>query len=1416
MYVFEVKNPTSFGNPLVVPYYRDDECFDDGTGNDPVDRPFPGRPSRDVYPAGTPCSERQGAFGSHGVHYFFTHDSDNAFVLGKPNNEIDGQWWQIMVPTETPKNVGAEHANVVRVPVQTVVTPRPGTGGGGEATVSPGERGLLQVVMDFIASAMAAPLDAFNYLVAGINGLLIGNDNASVLAVAADVAAGNADGAEEDANSLINGLNPTTGTVMAGVGVADMTPDVGYGAGQYSDINTGVFEGLAGGDMDPYINSKKQQKSYGVQSRLTARAIVIEGSNGKSIVLLKSDNYLAQDNLLRRVGQILAEKGSSIGYDQILHHVSHAHSTSYYSGSPAVAAFQDAFDPRFFEFQARKLAQAILLAEADLQPAKMGATTVRHKIFKGQIVGPDTADDGTPAGYPNEYGDLGLVVMRLQNATSGEPIAVWVNWGEHPEGLDGLDLHSGDFVPFLERFVEREIGVPLVFSQGDVGSAEKSGNDQQRLRDDGTVCNDNDPVGETCPTGEGSWRDWNHKGYVQNERNVRFLADAVVKGWNAIGVETGTNTFLGGDPKANNYIAEVQIPLSSNFPVDFRNAWVPGPLSHPYPAVANCRSETTVAGDVGVAPGVPDCIRGGVPGENPVNNQLSMLVALMKAEGVPVPEHYDAPSFGALEENNRLKLQAFRIGDMVLGSCACEAQVDLILNFETRADAVEENIYNGFDWACLLPDHESEAVCQTQKAYYDKGEFPVSIPGSLANAESKARMRAQVHNDAKGWDAPEYVPYANSEPADTTKIKGNFTKEELPANRGYKIAVGIGHAGDYNGYTVSYREYMNRDSYRKALTAYGPHTADYMVTRLVRMAGAMNGAPEMAPEPHDTTAQADAVRMVASSTALGQTTKNAYEAYYAALPPDVGPAESIEAAQPKDIGLFNAATFKWRGGSTAVDNPFVTVQYCDGDTDTACTNGTWKKFADQTGEVQTRIAWPQGVPGAAMTYAGQQEWLWTANFEAYESFPARLGGTPAGAYRFVVNGCINDGSFDPETLSANVANRINNFLGGLVPGGLVEATECRGGSSAYTLTSNTFKVVAQADVVSNVTSDANGDITFKVSPTAIPRAYSSVFPYVQDDGGTKFCEQCSFRPWATDSAAIQSVTVTVNNAIKAVSGTGNSRTAATNLAINETAVITVTYVGGRVGRPFSYTRTAPTPAQGSGDGVTSKMVFAGPFSMSPAGTPTLQLTAGQDLTATMTVFAAGANGVYAPAIGRLVTFVLEVDCGGQTVPAGFACNDANNHVARSQPVTTGVGGAVTVTVPWEANAFGQGLQSLFSEGASAAVVHILLVDATAPAPATGFPVMSYSQSAQALFTAERHAESDLMDDNHWQPVVLSLSSGSGGGDPLAPITGLIATVTEMVSDEDGYIGAPGIAGVNPGTRCGRLGGNEGCLAGFPF
>ncbi|MGH8561419.1 MAG: hypothetical protein ACRES4_05610, partial [Nevskiales bacterium] len=760
--------------------------------------------------------------------------------------------------------------------------------------------------------------------------------------------------------------------------------------------------------------------------------------------------------------------------------------------------FQDAFDARFFENQARKMAAAIELAAANLKPARMGAMEVRHTIFKGNVTGPSTADDGTPAGYPREYGDHGLVVMRfddMSNPAEPRPLAAWVNWGEHPESLrGGVGLHSADYLAPLERFVERDIGAPLVFSQGDVGGAEREGNNGHCLADDGSVIGTG--LGDqACMAAGGVRRSWNRRQFTQLERNVRYLADDIKRAWNEIATIPANSTEAR------------KVQFMTNLDVNYLNAWVPGPLSHPYPSVGNCRSESTAEGNPGVpAAGLPDCAREnnevGITGEFwagaqdaglPADQRL-LLWETMKAEGVPLPEHYDAPSFGTVEENARLKLQVFRLGEVVLASCACESQADLILNLESRLDTTAGEVYDGFDWACLLPAFRDDtpahaAACDVQDRYFAANDFPNSlpVPGNNFDPAAIAHLRAQLHNPANGWDAPEYLPYANSEPGDITQIKGNFTRQEiqdLGVASGFRLPVGIGHAGDYNGYTVSYREYMNRDHYRKALTAYGPHTADYMVTRLVRMAASLKGGDDFLPEPHDALAQADELRMQAQSRALGLASSQAYDGWLAALPADIGPADEV--AQPADsIMHFDAATFRWRGGNTQVDNPVARVEkLCTaGDITSVATDlaslwlkknctvagaGAWATFADGSGEVQTRVYLPQGLPGVVSTYAGQFEWQWSANFEAYQAFPARLGSTPLGTYRFVVTGCINDG------VSAGQG--------------------CPGDASRYALTSGTFEVLPGG---------------------ASTRGYVSDFPFIQPNpGGPGLCDRCSFRPWA--------------------------------------------------------------------------------------------------------------------------------------------------------------------------------------------------------------------------------------------------------------------------------------------------------------
>jgi len=854
--------------------------------------------------------------------------------------------------------------------------------------------------------------------------------------------------------------------IRAGVGVADATWQVGAAAGQYSDIRDPADE-LQGGDMDPHLHATTKENSYGVQSRLTIRSIVVEGINGERVALVKSDNYLAQDYLLRRVGQLLEEAGSGVAYGNILHAASHNHSSPYYSTpSWGVWVFEDVVDLRMFEYQARAMRDSILDAEASLAPARMGATVVRHDLYKGNIMRPQTADDGSPAGYPNDYGDKDLTLLRFDRLTEGgfEPMGVWMNWGQHPESLDSYDLITADFLAPLERFVEQDTGATLVFSQGDVGSAEGPYDGWNRGRmDDGTLIA------------------WAHIGHAQTERGARLLADSVVEGFEQIGAGGGT------------------VPFATHFQVSAVNGWVPGPASHPYPGVSNCRTETTLDGEPGVpVTGLPDCGRyGGTDQFSPVHDNL-------KAHGIPVPEQYNASAFGAVEENLRLRLQVIKLGDVVLGSCACEAQVDIIKNFKSRANDVVGDLHVGFDWESDEHTTCTQAESGDWTCVYDDAVARGGRSWTFSDAAYR-RWKAQVHNAANGWDDLTYLPWANAEPIDPAEIKGNFSTEELDEQTGYGLVVGVGHAGDYNGYTVSYREYMGYDHYRKALTSHGPHTADYMSTWLVRMARTLNDASyswqdELLAGDPTTLArgEADEVRQLAASQALGRAAGAAYDAWQAALPDDVGPVELQ--VQPSDISRFDGTWVQWRGGSNAVDNPVAAVE--------RLVDGEWTPFEGMAGEIQTMVDLPNGVQGLADTWSGSQEWIWTANFEAFTGGPnPALQSTPPGTYRFVVDG----------------------------------ASRAGGATEAYRLEYEPFEVSLWDGVATPTVDVVDGVVTVAVEDRVVyPRTYESVFPFVADDGrgqlvddtgapvadDLRVCKTCSFRPWAFEGR-VAAVDVTV-------------------------------------------------------------------------------------------------------------------------------------------------------------------------------------------------------------------------------------------------------------------------------------------------
>src|SRR4051794_9141521 len=241
--------------------------------------------------------------------------------------------------------------------------------------------------------------------------------------------------------------------VRAGAASVDASWHVGASAGQYAGDGTPVGEH----GVDPGAHSTRRTPSYGMQSRLSARAIVVEGPDGHRVAIVKQDNYIAQDLLWRRAAQILEQGDSGIGKSNLTMAVTHNHSSPYYSSpSWGVWAFQDVFDLRFYEYYAQRIAQAVEQAADRLEPVRGSAARTQHTAVLRHSFGPAVADDGTPAGYPNDDTDNDMTVVRFDSAKRrGGTVATLVNFGVHPEMLEGNNLISGDYVAPFQRMLDR-------------------------------------------------------------------------------------------------------------------------------------------------------------------------------------------------------------------------------------------------------------------------------------------------------------------------------------------------------------------------------------------------------------------------------------------------------------------------------------------------------------------------------------------------------------------------------------------------------------------------------------------------------------------------------------------------------------------------------------------------------------------------------------------------------------------------------------------------------------------------------------------------------------------------------------------------------------------------------------------------
>jgi neutral/alkaline ceramidase-like enzyme len=883
-------------------------------------------------------------------------------------------------------------------------------------------------------------------------------------------------------------------TVKAGVGVVDTTWHVGAAAGQYAGDPFLDGEGIPGitpeSHFDPYRHQLRREPSYGVQSRLSARAIVVEGSNHERIALVKNDLYIPQDMLWRRTAQILeANDTSGIDRTHLTVFSTHDHSSPFYSSTTwGPWAFQDAFDLRFFEYYAQAQAEAVERAAATLKPVRVGASVSYFDKTHRHSYGPAIADDGTPAGFPQGETDHDMMVVRFDDMSdpfAPKPLAIFANFGVHPEFLEGNDLNSADYVGPLERMVGRETGAVLLWSQGSVGTAEPERSTYHSVHER---------------------LEFSHKDYAQAEYGARLMANTLIDTWGDVAQ---------GTPEQGGRF----IPFSSNFPVTMVDRWFPGHVSHPYPGVSSCRTDAALAGEPRLPViGLPDCTSIQDLAEDylgisipPLPFDPGISTDTFQAAGIPVPENYSAPSYNSLQESMGVHLQAAKLGDLLLVMCSCEQWSEQTKNIKTRTNLIQNDVYRGYDWGAFCTQNPD-----TTWKCPNPGNTSTFLP-PVTDHEYK-RMRAQVNNDAKGWDASTRV-FAESEPTDTTAIFGNFQHAELPAaglGKGYPMTLTIGMANDYNGYIASYREYQRGDHYRKALTGWGMHSSDYLATRLVQMGRQLNGGAPPKTELLDAKEIADQVIQDAKIALIGALAETAIPVYEALLPDDGGEPRFLK--QPADVTKFQTAFFSWIGGDNYFDMPQVRVE--------RLVNGVWTLFGDMSGEVPVTLEFPKGPLSVLPWLQGEQTWKWTAHFEAFDPAYAAVGikGTPSGAYRFVVDGVHRSG----------------------------------GESQPYQLTSRTFSVKPWRGItVPDIRIEPDGHVSVQVGPRRTipvsgipggavigpidyPDTYASPIPFirnnrtfVRDPAAPNdpsllewYCLPCSFRPWA-DTGKPAGVKITI-------------------------------------------------------------------------------------------------------------------------------------------------------------------------------------------------------------------------------------------------------------------------------------------------
>lgn len=252
-------------------------------------------------------------------------------------------------------------------------------------------------------------------------------------------------------------INMAGKSLMAGVASRDITPPPGLPRAGYSLAST---------------------TGEGFRTRLLARAYYMKDKQGQAYAMIQTDLMAGSRILLARVADLVADK-TGINAGNLTITATHTHSSpGQYLGSEFYnkhASHKAGFDPEYFEFLARQMADALIEAHDSRVPAKIatgkkavwGLTRNRsiHPFSQNENHQAISATESEVFHAINPY----LYMVRIDGLTakgSYEPLGAFMSFSIHGTSIPRWDpLFNGDLWSYFQGDLKQKIEQELTPSK---------------------------------------------------------------------------------------------------------------------------------------------------------------------------------------------------------------------------------------------------------------------------------------------------------------------------------------------------------------------------------------------------------------------------------------------------------------------------------------------------------------------------------------------------------------------------------------------------------------------------------------------------------------------------------------------------------------------------------------------------------------------------------------------------------------------------------------------------------------------------------------------------------------------------------------------------------------------------------------